>query len=351
MDSEALLWEHITPMITRDRTQEGVRFPGGPTTFPRDCITIRRCRPFTFSHKVANKWFDRRRILIGDSAHIFPPFGGEGMTSGIRDAHQLAWRLALVQKSPGMSESAVDRLLAAWEAERRRGIDDAANFTKINGTLANEPKSWGFFFFRHLQSISERLPFLPAWSNLRTRKEASGFIGVNGGFFLPRLGGGGKLAQVLIKSKEQKAHRSDELLRHNNSMLTLLVIGRDVATKVKEANAVFQKTSGWLPPSVLSEESIVALSEDADEKPTKGTADAGRVRVFYTTKPGKDDFDNVPNGYQERAYLDRLGASAMYAILRPDFYVFAILKSTIELERALGKLQVMLYGEGLESRL
>ena len=72
MDSTALFWEHITPMITRDRTDRGKRFPDGPIAFPQDCINVLRCRPFLFAQKCVNKWFDRRRILIGDSAHVFP---------------------------------------------------------------------------------------------------------------------------------------------------------------------------------------------------------------------------------------------------------------------------------------
>lgn len=72
MDAEALLWEHLTPMLTRNKAENGTRFPNGAVTFPRDCIEIWRCRPFTFCQKAVNKWSDRRRILIGDAAHVFP---------------------------------------------------------------------------------------------------------------------------------------------------------------------------------------------------------------------------------------------------------------------------------------
>jgi 2-polyprenyl-6-methoxyphenol hydroxylase-like FAD-dependent oxidoreductase len=75
MDPIGLFWDHITPMITREKTSSGKRFPNGPIVFPRDCINIVRCRPFVFAQKCVNKWFDNRRVLIGDSAHVFPPFG------------------------------------------------------------------------------------------------------------------------------------------------------------------------------------------------------------------------------------------------------------------------------------
>lgn len=74
MDAEELFWEHITPMITQ-------KFSGVEVTYPKDCIEILRCRPFTFSHKVVNRWYSRRTVLIGDAAHVFPPFGGQGIST------------------------------------------------------------------------------------------------------------------------------------------------------------------------------------------------------------------------------------------------------------------------------
>jgi hypothetical protein len=48
VDIEALLWEQLTPMLTRCDNGENGSFKGGPITFPLDCIEIKRCRPFTF---------------------------------------------------------------------------------------------------------------------------------------------------------------------------------------------------------------------------------------------------------------------------------------------------------------
>lgn len=73
MDAHALLWEHLSPMITYETDDLGRKFEGGPVMFPKDCIEILRCRPFTFTHKIVNQWFDGRTILIGDAAHVFPP--------------------------------------------------------------------------------------------------------------------------------------------------------------------------------------------------------------------------------------------------------------------------------------
>lgn len=83
---EDLFWEHITPMMTRSSDAKGNKF-SAPATWPKDKIEVLRCRPFTFTHKVVNRWFHKKTVLIGDAAHVFSPFGGQGIASGIRDAH------------------------------------------------------------------------------------------------------------------------------------------------------------------------------------------------------------------------------------------------------------------------
>jgi 3-(3-hydroxy-phenyl)propionate hydroxylase len=75
---------------------------------------LRRSRVYTFHARMADRWSDSRIFLAGDAAHLSPPFAGQGMNSGIRDAHNLAWKLAaVVQGRLG------PRLLDTYERERR----------------------------------------------------------------------------------------------------------------------------------------------------------------------------------------------------------------------------------------
>jgi 3-(3-hydroxy-phenyl)propionate hydroxylase len=76
--------------------------------------TIRRKVVYHFHARVADRWSKGRVFLAGDAAHLTPPFAGQGMNSGIRDAHNLAWKLAFVARGlagPG--------LLDTYERERR----------------------------------------------------------------------------------------------------------------------------------------------------------------------------------------------------------------------------------------
>jgi len=64
-------------------------------------------------HRAAEKFQDRRIFLLGDAAHIHSPAGAQGMNTGLQDAYNLAWKLALVAQG-----RADERLLATYAAER-----------------------------------------------------------------------------------------------------------------------------------------------------------------------------------------------------------------------------------------
>jgi 3-(3-hydroxy-phenyl)propionate hydroxylase len=76
-------------------------------------VEIVRAVEYTFRAQVAGRWRAGRVLLAGDAAHLSPPFVGQGMGLGLRDVHQLAWKLAAV-----LAGEAGDELLATYQAER-----------------------------------------------------------------------------------------------------------------------------------------------------------------------------------------------------------------------------------------
>lgn len=78
-----------------------------------DDATLERPAVYTFHSVVANGWRRGRLLIAGDAAHQTPPFMGQGMCAGIRDASNLAWKLADV-----VHGHAPESLLDSYETER-----------------------------------------------------------------------------------------------------------------------------------------------------------------------------------------------------------------------------------------
>ena len=78
-------------MLAPDRVAELMRTHGADPN-----ATLRRKVVYRFHARVADRWRVGRVFLAGDAAHLTPPFAGQGMNSGVRDATNLAWKLAAV---------------------------------------------------------------------------------------------------------------------------------------------------------------------------------------------------------------------------------------------------------------
>jgi 3-(3-hydroxy-phenyl)propionate hydroxylase len=103
---------------------------------PWDCgpVQIERKAVYRFHGLVANRWRAGRIMIAGDAAHQTPPFAGQGMCAGIRDAANLAWKLDAVLRG-----AASDALLDTYQAERephvRAAIELAIGMGRVVCTL------------------------------------------------------------------------------------------------------------------------------------------------------------------------------------------------------------------------
>jgi 3-(3-hydroxy-phenyl)propionate hydroxylase len=97
-------------------------------------MTIERAAVYTFHGLVAESWRRGRVLLAGDAAHQMPPFLGQGMCSGFRDATNLAWKLDHVVR-----RGAPDSLLDTYELERgphvREVVKRAIDYGALVGTI------------------------------------------------------------------------------------------------------------------------------------------------------------------------------------------------------------------------
>lgn len=85
---------------------------------------------YTFQARWAEQWNDGRLLLAGDAAHLMPPFAGQGMCSGIRDATNLAWKLDLV-----LRDRAPQQLLDSYTHERRTHLQHAIHMSVELGKI------------------------------------------------------------------------------------------------------------------------------------------------------------------------------------------------------------------------
>ena len=95
-----------------DRRTTSVR--GWPMRQTGSIRSVEWTSSFRIHRRLADTYRRGRVLLAGDAAHIHSPLGGQGMNTGIGDAENLAWKLALV-----VSGRADQRLLDTYEAERR----------------------------------------------------------------------------------------------------------------------------------------------------------------------------------------------------------------------------------------
>jgi 3-(3-hydroxy-phenyl)propionate hydroxylase len=77
-------------------------------------LELVRVAEYTFRAKIAEQWRKGKVFLLGDAAHLTPPFIGQGMGAGLRDAMNLAWKLACVLHG-GLPPSILD----SYEQERK----------------------------------------------------------------------------------------------------------------------------------------------------------------------------------------------------------------------------------------
>ena len=119
---------------------------------------IERSLVYTFHARFADKFSVGRIFLAGDAAHVMPPFAGQGLNSGMRDAANIAWKLAGVLNGKFNEE-----ILESYDPERRPHVEDMTKLTVQLGRSimpTSEIRAW----------LRDRL-MLTAWRFRSTREK------------------------------------------------------------------------------------------------------------------------------------------------------------------------------------
>lgn len=117
--------ENEEKLLRDDNIRSLIRQVGGSSN-PQ----IKRRQIYTFHAAIAETFSKGRVFLLGDAAHLMPPFGGQGMNCGLRDAHNLSWKLQKVLE--GVASSA---LLETYNLECHKHVADLIWFSKFLGTI------------------------------------------------------------------------------------------------------------------------------------------------------------------------------------------------------------------------
>ncbi|MGO1056109.1 FAD-dependent monooxygenase [Crossiella sp. CA198] len=114
---------------------------------------------FRIHRRLAETYRSGRILLAGDAAHIHSPLGGQGMLTGIGDAENLAWKLALV-----VSGRAGQALLETYQAERRPLATEVLKRTTANTRLQTSDHVLARFLRERIMSPVVNLPPVQRWA-------------------------------------------------------------------------------------------------------------------------------------------------------------------------------------------
>jgi 2-polyprenyl-6-methoxyphenol hydroxylase-like FAD-dependent oxidoreductase len=263
--------EAIADLEAEDRVWELLAPWAGPQE-----IELVRHKVYNFRSLRATRWADRRLLIAGDAAHVMPPFMGQGMCSGLRDAWNLAWKLDLV-----LDGRADQRLLDSYQRERSPHVEQLIDLSIYLGKMICVPdardaeaRDRGFF-----EGTAPPPPPFPHLNDGLLHR-------IEGGALQP---GAGLLSPHVVIERNGVAERLDDVDGGGGFMLVMRGLDSAVVTPLLGDLA----------------HRVIVLGAQADQaRDIDGRLDA---------------------------FLDEQGWSAM--IVRPDFYVYGGATDATALER------------------
>jgi 3-(3-hydroxy-phenyl)propionate hydroxylase len=295
-------WEFMLhPGESREHMEEEgtVRRLLEPYGNPRD-MTVTRKAVYRFHARTCERFSVGRVHLVGDAAHITPPFVGQGLVAGLRDAANLSWKLGWVLRG-----SAGEGALASYDTERRPHAKAMIDLARFMGHLIM-PRSRIKAFLVHGTVRALRVfPFVRAYFDDLRIKPRNRF---REGLFVPGRGRSGCLPgswlpQGLLRAGDGRIVPSDDVL---GDRFVLLGCGVDPVAYLGESTLRQWQVAGGavvrVEPRGSGSRGTTAW-EDLGDALVPGAATVGRVLVV---RPDKTVMHEGPAAECERLVQESL---------------------------------------------
>ncbi len=162
----------------------------------KGAVRLERKAVYTFRARIAAQWRKGRVLLAGDAAHQTPPFAGQGMCSGLRDAANLTWKLATVIRG-----GADDALLDSYQPEREPNLRATIAMAIMMGKTVCITSRFGAWLrdmkFKLARALGKLPDGPPAYPPISAGLILSGSAGAGSYFPQPLSPDGARLDDVL----------------------------------------------------------------------------------------------------------------------------------------------------------
>lgn len=273
-----------------------------------DHFEVKRRLVYTFNGLVADQWRVRRVLLAGDAAHMTPQFMGQGMSSGIRDAYNLGWKLIEV-----ISGRAGEKLLDTYQSERYFHAKEMI----LISTLLKDVVSLENKFLAALRDVLfKAVKMIPSLYNiLREGKFKPKLVYKKGTYFgLPRnssnLHAGTLMPQPDLQIFDGSIGKMDEIVGNSYALIGQ---GIDPRKGLSDASLSFLNSLGTKYITIY-------------EKGKRPQGIRGVTRDFDPNLSEVEDVYGLLKPWFRKAGYKRSGI----VLLRPDKFVFGMAKGSGE---------------------
>lgn len=247
---------------------------------------------YGFHARVASSWKKNRILLAGDAAHLTPPFAGQGLNSGIRDATNLAWKLAGVLHW-GLDENVID----SYESERKPHAAALIKMALQIGTFMQPKNKFSAIL---MQNSLRAACFVPTFKDYILQLKFKPKPHFQNGWFINN--GPHKYAQLVPQPKVTDLHGNTQLLDE--------YLGNGFAVIGWASQRYFDSIEELVPKNVPIK--FLALLNEKN--------DCRHMKVPDQFILIRDDSGSIAN------LLEKLKAEAL--VIRPDRYSYQIVQPT-----------------------